>query len=293
MEIKKELLELLIKEIKNKSQIKTLEDSYISIKLNKFFQTNGDIKNKINIEFSIKKEKIIKSKEFKHILKNIREEIGKVYGCFLTNEFKKKEKILKKIIYRDEFNKLLKLHKSTRERLEYYPEIYSKIFSWFKETNTKIEKITIADIGCGLNPLSQIYIPKEIKIKNYFCYDLNPSDMEFLNSCFNKFKLNSFANNSDLITLNILKEINFQKADLVFIFKVIDSLEKIKRNISKNLLKKIKSKNIVISFPNKSLVSKEEFKIKRTWIKKFFEEMNWKFEEFKIENELFFLINKD
>lgn len=287
--IKKELLELLIKEIKSKKQIEELEDNYIKEKIEKYFLTKGDIRKKIEEEFIQKKDKIVKNKIFKTVVKKIREEIGIVYGSFLTQDFTKKEKILDKIKNYDEDNieDILKLHKSTRERINYYKEIYSKIFQFCKPKK-------IADLACGLNPISYFFIEKELGFSpKYFASDLNPKDMEFLNLFFKKFKINGVAKAYDIVDLKILKDKDFQECDLVFLFKALDSFEQIKKDISKKLLEEINAKNIVISFPTKSLVSKKEFKIeKRNWIINFINKKGWNLEQFEVENELFLLINK-
>lgn len=297
--IKKELLDLLIQNIKSKKQINQLEDNYIKEKIEKYLLTEGNIKKRLEKEYLEKKEKINKNKIFKKIVKSIREEIGIIYGSFLTQDFKKKEKILEKIKTipenknnqfenKEKIEELLKLHKSTRERIKYYKEIYFKIFEWYLPKK-------IADLACGLNPISYIYIREELKYEPfYFASDLNSNDMKFLNSYFEKFKINGIAKAYDIVNLNILKDENFIKTDLVFLFKAIDSFEKIKKNISKTLLEKIPAKHIVVSFPTKSIISKKDFKIeKRNWLINFIKKKEWNYKQFEVENELFFLIKKD
>lgn len=281
------LSQLLLNEIKSKKQIKGLEDKYIKNKFEKYFLTNGDIRKKLEKEFEKKSDKIIKNKIFKIVIKSIRQEIGIVYGSFLTEDFLKKDKILTKIKSNQYIYTLLKLHKSTKERLDFYPEIYEKIFNWYKPE-------IIADLACGLNPLAYNYIPnnKNQKIK-YLATDLNPNDMNFLNEAFKKLEIPATAKNYDITTLEILKDKQFQSADLVFLFKALDSLEKIKKNISKQLITNLNAKKIVISFPTKSLISKKIFKIeKRNWFFNFLEKENYNYEKFEIENEIFILITK-
>ncbi|NQZ85813.1 MAG: hypothetical protein HRU03_08895 [Nanoarchaeales archaeon] len=281
------LINLLVTQIKDKNQIKDLEDKLIIEKINKYFLTNGDIRKKLEKEFLKKENKIIKSKLFKEILKIIRKEIGIIYGSFLTSDFDKREKYLNQANTLEETQSMLKLHKSTRERVDYYNEIYNKIFEWKKPKK-------IADLCCGLNPIS-ISLMKEILnyTPKYFASDINPKDMEFMQLFFNKFKIKGTAKSYDLTKLEIIENKQFKDCDMVFLFKALDSLEFIKKNCTKELILKIPSKNIVVSFPTKSLVSKKEFKIeKRNWFIKFIEENNFKYERFEIENELFFLIEK-
>ena len=283
------LINLLLIEIKAKSQISELEDNYILEKLNSYFLTNGDIRKKLEKEYEVKKDKISKSKNFKEIVKTIRKDIGIVYGSFLTSEFSKKEKLLENIKNKDEIFELLKLHKSTRERVNFYDEIYKQIFIWYTP------KSGICDLACGLNPLSYFMFENKLpKNFSFFVSDLNPKDMNYLNLFFKKFKINGVAISYDITNLKFLEDKNFRSCDLVFLFKALDSFESAKKNISKEILEKIPQKHIVVSFPTKSLVSKEEFKKeKRNWLFNFLDKNGWKYETFEVENELFILITKN
>jgi hypothetical protein len=275
---------LLCSQIKSKKQIEDLEDKFILEKIEKFFLTNGQERKRLEIEFADKREKIIKSKLFKEVLKNIRSEIGVVYGSFLTKDFNKKEKQI-----RSSYEELLMFHKSSRERNDFYEEVYSKIFDWYKP------KLGIVDLACGLNPVSYSLIQNKFNLNlKYFVSDLNPSDMNFLNEFFKINKIDGVAKAYDLTNLKILENENLENFDLVFLFKALDSLEFVKKDVSKELLKRLPQQKIVVSFPTKSLVSKQEFKIeKRNWFFNFLEKEEWSYEQFEIENELFLLIDKN
>ncbi len=280
------LLNILLTQIKLKNQIKDLPNEFILSRVEQFFLTNGDKRKKLEKEFENKKEKILKNKIFKEVLKSIREEIGILYGSYLTSNFSKKEKILKESFETEE---LLELHKSSSERIKYYYQIYSEIFSWYEP------KFGIADLACGLNPLNFNEIKKIIKNKNLKAYasDLNPNDMKFIQNFFDENNISGIAKNHDITQMKFLEDKEFLECDLVFILKALDSFETIKKDISKTILEKIPQKNIVVSFPTKSIKSKIEFKPeKRNWLRNFLNKNNWKFKEFEIENELFFLIKK-
>jgi len=118
--------------------------------------------------------------------------------------------------------------------------------------------------------------------------------MDFLNNFFKKFNIDGIAKNYDLTNLDFINEKELVNCDLAFFFKSFDSLEEIKRGITKEILEKIPIKNIIASFPTRSLVSKKEFKNKeKGWLKKIIEENNWRYEQFEVENEIFFLIEKN
>ena len=250
----KNLKKLIISQIQEGKNLENLELNYIENKLEQFFLREGSKRKKVELEFKNNVDKILKTKIFKEIVKEVRKEIGQVYGQFLTQDFKKREKFLKNCKTKEEALEILKLHKSTRERINHYEEIYKVIFDWYKPKY-------IVDLACGLNPISYQIIESQLKYSpNYFASDLGILDMDFLNLFFKKFKIKGIAKNYDITNLSILEDKNFQKADLVFLFKALDSFEEIKKNISKELLEKISVKNIVVSFPTKSLVSKALWK---------------------------------
>ena len=164
---------------------------------------------------------------------------------------------------------------------------YSKIFQWYQPKK-------IADLACGVNPLAYNKIPNNItrEIK-YFASDLNPKDMQFLNDSFEKFNIPGIAKNYDLTTLKIVEDEELKSCDLVFLFKALDSLEQIKKDISKELIKAIPSKKIIVSFPTRSLLSKKQFKIeRRNWFFSFLGKEEYKYETFEVENEIFLMIDK-
>ena len=248
-----EILNMLLKKIKSKSQIKHLDDEFILRRIKKFLKTNGNIRVQLEKEFKL---------------------------SFLTRDFKKK-------LIENDYKDVLQLHKSTRERIESYEEIYKQIFKWHKPKK-------IGDLGCGLNPVSYKIIEKILKYKpEYIASDLNHADMKFLNNYFELHNIKGKAKVYDITNLEILNDKDFSECDLIFLFKVFDSLEFIKKNISKKLLNEIKSKYIVVSFPTQSLISKKNFDSnKRNWFKNYINKMNWKYKTLEIGNEIFYLIEK-
>lgn len=290
----KELETLLLNEIKSKTQFNSLTDEFILSRLNAYILTNGDKRKQLEKEYELKESKIHKSKKFKELVKAIREELGILYGSYHTSQFSKKEKYLEE---NKDVETLITLHKSSHERKEYYYQIYSKIFSWYQPTHG------VADLACGLNPLS--YKEIENKELKYFVSDLNPKDMGFLQEFFNQNKIKGKAIASDITTQQYLEEKEFKQCDLVFFFKALDSFETIKKNISKEILQNLPQKHLVVSFPTKSLGSKKEISArryknavsgikseKRNWLRNFMKQQEWNWEEFEVDNELFFLIEK-
>lgn len=279
-EYKKEKINLLVSYIKNKKEFSDIEDEFITELLY----------NKINDKDLIKiadHPKPEKSKEFKKSLKSIRKILHEVYGVFnisrnrtkllkeLENEVKKSDIINDKI--KTIHLELLKTHKSTIERINSYEKIYNKIFD-------NINPKSILDLSSGINPISYPWMNLD-KI-DYIATELNDNDVNLLNKYFNLMK--KFGLNGKAINLNLLKIKKLPETDICFIFKTLDSLEMLKRGITKDILNKIKSKIIVVSFPTRTLSGKNLSKRRLAW----FNNLISDYSTFEIENEIFYIVNK-
>ena len=111
-----------------------------------------------------------------------------------------------------------------------------------------------------------------------------------INNHFKANKINGKAFIFNLIDDDLDK---LPKVELCFMLKLLESLELIKRNISKELLKKINAKYFVVSFAKKALGKKVGIrKAGRSWFRRMLKELNYKYEIFDYENEIVFLIEK-
>ncbi|MBU2589869.1 MAG: hypothetical protein KKA65_00035 [Nanoarchaeota archaeon] len=233
------------------------------------------------LEFYIASKIIEKldKKDIIKIVKDTRAKLREVYGAFLSKGFLKRFRFLKSLKDLKDFDnheKILKLHVSSRERIPYYSEIYEKIFKITGKPKS------ILDLGCGLNPLSLPFM----KIKpRYIALELVEEDAEFIQLYFNKMKIKGNAYSVDLI--NIDKKL--PEADICFMFKLIDTLETLKWDITENLLENLKVKWIVASFATKSLGGRKSIK-KRDWFEKMIKDR--KYETFSVANELFYVIKQ-
>ena len=272
------IVECLTKKLQENKNLNNLSKEFLKQKIKNYFLREGQKEKKLKLELErVGEEKLEKNKLFKQILKEIKTEINHQYTIFLTSDFSKKQNLTN-------YKEILQSHKSSKERFPFYPEIYTKIFSWYKPKK-------IADLACGLNPISYNFMKIKPKI---FATDLAEKDMDFLNKFFKENKINAIAKNYDLTDENFLKEPELKDCDLIFLFKALDSIEEVKRHYSKILLEKLPAKHLVVSFPTKSIGSKQNFDMKkRNWFYKYLEKQNWEYKEFQIENEWFFLIEKE
>ena len=159
---------------------------------------------------------------------------------------------------------ILKKHLSTRERLPYYDKIYERIFGKFKGT--------VFDLGAGVNGFSSNFIPK---IK-YVGIEGIGQLVDLMSQYFKKEKLNAKAIHLSLFQLEKIKSLI--KAErgkkIAFLFKVLDSLEVLKRDFSKKLLMEITplTEKVVVSLATRSMISRKPFNVKRSWIVGFIQE---------------------
>ena len=226
--------------------------------------------------------KITNKKEFSKLPE---EDILLAYGKFEKRQCSDEEKIrltkdlLRKVHSAFASGKLLNIkdkdeewflrkHLSTRERLEHYPVLYEKLFS-------ELKKCSLIDLGSGINGFSYKFLPKKIKVE-YVGIETVGQLVDLLNFYFKKGKINGRAIHESLFNLEKIKKLieNCSKPRVVFLFKVIDSLEMIEGDYSKKLLKEITPlcEKIIVSFATKSMIKQERFKVNRKWIIDFIKE---------------------
>ncbi|MBN2459398.1 hypothetical protein JXB28_03880 [Candidatus Woesearchaeota archaeon] len=282
----------LVRDILAKKELKNLDESFVDEKLKAFLEKNKELEKKIKLELERKSyNQFQRSKEHELIIKKIRAELREIYGVFILNDYAKRHGLLKKLAQEpslENHNKVLELHKSSKERLPYYGVAYKKIFEV-----TGIPK-KIVDLACGLNPISYPYIAAAINANpEYLACDLAKKDLEFIQEYFRLRKINGKTSRLDLIG-EISRVPSITKgSDIVFLFKTLDSLESVKWNISKELLESISSKFIVVSFATKSIGGKKSIKKdKRGWFERLLAQKNLVFRTFEIPGEVFYIIQR-
>lgn len=207
-----------------------------------------------------------------------RELLHKVFGVFTSTKLlSPKEKPVEWI---------LRKHVSTRERLPYYTEIYKRIFGDFKK------EINIFDLGAGINGFSYGYLPKKSK---YIAIEAIGQLVKLMNNFFKKNKFSARAIHESLFELEKIKEIIKKEKGkkIVFLFKVLDSLEMLERDYSKKLLEEVVPlvDKVAVSFATRSLVARKKFKANRNWIKSFIQDNFNVLDEFELEGEKYIVFN--
>ncbi|HOI18532.1 MAG TPA: hypothetical protein PLX15_01570 [Candidatus Woesearchaeota archaeon] len=330
LEIPKNYTQKLVESVKEKKEFNLLLDSIILKELKIFSYENYTFLKK-----AITKSRNItdfsKSTYFKNCVKFCRSKLRKKTGLYLKN---KEEKIIlkessKKPLGVQNINKILLTHKSSFERFQYYPLIYKTIFKRFK-TNfpvNKNKKIKFIDLGCGLNPLSYVFIEKNfLNSSQYLAVDVDKRVLNIIEMFFKEKKLNGTTLNLDVFEIikqysdksakqnpikicTVCSEGDFSKiksfkksesdifiknssfsCDIALLFKIIDLIEEKGHKNSEILFRLIDARMIVASFPKKTISGKNMNVTKKRWLERMLSRLVYQFETFEIPTETFYLI---
>lgn len=243
---------VIIKKIKEKKSLNNLDDKLVLEKLENYL-----IKNNIKIENLNER-----SANFKKIVKELRNDLNRTYGCFNLD---------------DKFS--LESNSSTKERMKIYPRLYENIF----KITGKPE--TIVDLSCGFNPLSYSYINFKPK---FIVSELNENDCKRLENYFKDNKIDGKVLQIDLTKFNKLPE-----GEICFLFKVLDIIETKGHRLAERIIRELKCKFIVVSFSTRSLKGEKMKFPRRTWFEVMLTRLGLNFEKLEYENELFYVINKE
>lgn len=241
-----EKLNKLVKKIKEKKSLKKIDDKLVLEQINKFTTP------KTNLE---------KKKDFKKILKQIRNELNKIYGQYQLKE-----------------SLTLQSHKSTKERSPYYKDLYKNIFQITGKPKS------ILDLASGLNPLSYKFLNCKPK---YIATELTKEDVNNLNYYFKKNKINAKAIQKDLT-----KQKTFPKTDITFLFKVLDTIETKGHKLSEQIIKNLKSKYIIVSFSTLTVKGQRMRYPRRGWFEQMLKRLNIEYKKIIIPNEIFYILKK-
>jgi len=261
--------------IKNKP-LTYIDDSFLLKQVKSYLEQNVQCVDFINnLNF--------KNKKIKELIKTVRAKARKVYGLFVDENIVKRDSLL------DEFQtskdlsvikEILMLHLSTKERVSYMEELYQKIFSYTKKPKS------ILDVGCGLNPLTYPFMDITAK---YYANEFSQKDVDFINRFFSVYNIDGKADKIDLITE--YEKLKSYDVTVCFLFKVLDSLERVKKYISYKILENINAEFIIVSFPLKTVTGKAMRLNERNWFEKVCTRLNKKYETFSFKNEIFYVLS--
>ncbi len=248
----------IVSRIKQKKELKGIANKIIEDELNNYLT-----KHKLNLINPAKKE-------IKIIIKDIRSKLRTAVGMFQTSN---KNRAL--LLENNKISELLKTHYSTAERFDFYP--------YLKKIIKKLNINSIIDLGCGLNPLALAE-----KNVDYCALDINEEDLSLVKKYFEK---NSINGRVIICDLRKLPE-NIPKADLAIIFKVLDIIEKSNYKLAEKIIQNAGAKYILVSFATRTISGKPMVFKRRKWLEYIIKRLNYPYNTFNSNNEIFYLINK-
>lgn len=202
-----------------------------------------------------------------------RELLHKIYSAFTS------AKLLN--IKKKEEEWFLRKHLSSRERLNYYPELYNRLLS-------NLKGCSVVDLGSGINGFSYKFFPEKTEI-NYLAVEAVGQFVELMNFYFKNNNLNAKSFHESLFNLDEIKKLikDCDSPRIIFLFKVIDSLEMLEGDYSKKLLLELcpLCERFVVSFATESMIKRERFKVNRKWIIDFIKENFELLEDFSLGGE--------
>lgn len=278
MSKEKTIINDFIKKVKENKKYKSISEDIVRKEIDKYKKRyQSDVDDIYDEKFALKK---------------IRKELHRLYSSYQTKGKKKRvaylEELKKDSTNLEIVDKLLSTTVSTKERSEYYVDVYKKIF----EITGKPK--TILDLGSGLNPLSLQYM--NLQSLSYYAYDIDLDDIKFLNDYFKIMKNKGVNGKAEILDIRDLEKIsNLPSSDVIFMFKVYDLIvpkNKKERKLGEELIKLLirKTKFIVVSFATKTLTRRSMKLPIRRGFELMLERNNLKFENFSIENEVFYVV---
>ena len=186
-------------------------------------------------------------------VKEARKFLRKYFGVFLTNRVLKGK------------GDLLGIHVSSRKRD--YESFYRKIFESI--ANVK----SIVDLGCGVNGFSYGYLKDIIGDVDYVGIEAAGQLVKQMNIFFKEKGFDAHVIRGDLFNAKRILEIlkKAKKERVVFLFQVVDALENMKKDFSKELILELmkECEILVISLPLVSLGGRKRFAVSRKWLIEF------------------------
>ncbi|MBS3085384.1 hypothetical protein J4225_01735 [Candidatus Pacearchaeota archaeon] len=214
-------------------------------------------------------------------VKKTRELLGKIYSAFSGQRLMTRRKL--------SVEEVLKRHRSTRERLPYYSEIYKRVFN-------NIHFKSIVDLGAGVNGFTYALMPNGI---NYIGVEGVGQFVDLTNDYFKEEKIKGKVHHFSLFELDRVKRLVKKQPEprIALLFKVIDGLEILQRNYSKELINEIISvvsinDKIVVSFATKSFEKRRSFHAQRNWLVNFIKERFMIIDDFELGGERYLVFGK-
>jgi hypothetical protein len=214
---------------------------------------------------------IIRKEIIKHLTNN-----PKMIGALdKANALKQLVKSVKKSLYKG-----IGVFAKEKENLSVKERDYDVYHALFSITGVPKK---IVDLGSGMNPL---YYKHLGCTPEYAAYEIDNKCVKKINEFFANEKINGKAYCKDIMQIKELP-----KADVYFLFKLLESIETSKSHkTSEELIKRIPAKWIIASFSTKTLSGKQMNVPRRRWIELMLDRLSYEYRIIETSNEMFYAI---
>jgi 16S rRNA (guanine(1405)-N(7))-methyltransferase len=182
--------------------------------------------------------------------------LHQLYGAYIQDNANKKAAVLMNGINgpgdMEQLTAIMRLHTSTKERLPYLTQFYATV----NEAITKAYRLTVTrilDIGCGYNPFSIPWMPRNWALDAYYAYDADLSAAALHNRFLQLLGLPPLAGCMDLAVATPLETV-----DIALLCKLLPVLETQSKGRGFQLINELDARYIVVTFPVKSLGGREK-----------------------------------
>lgn len=173
-------------------------------------------------------------------------------------------------------------HASTKERLPILDQFYSTLLAKLPPPSS------VLDIACGFNPLALPWMSLAPNA-HYYAYDIHQPMIDFLNHALALLQVNGQAQVSDVLQASPTCEV-----DVAFLLKALPCLEQLNKQASYQLLRELKARYVIVSFPAHSLSGqcKGMTSYYETHFRSLIAQEPWEIERYEFATELVFLVTK-
>ncbi len=231
-----------------------------------------------------------RSKNGKEAVKRAKTKLHQVYGAYLGGwDAREAGALLDQLIggqseedVRRICRDMLFMHASMRERMQGLDEIYARIFDVTGRPSR------LLDIGCGFQPfaLPWMNLPREAK---YIGTEIDTRIVDLANRF-----LARIGQTGEIRAQDVLVSVPTDEVDVVFLFKILPSLEQQEKGCSGRILHEINAARVVVSLPTRTLggrdVGMDEYY--RRMMEEILRGGKWTVTEFAVERELFCILDK-
>ncbi len=188
------------------------------------------------------------------VVKVAKKKLRQVYGAFIDSFDYNKVKALqdqiipttRPVALKQTCEQILQCHQSTSERIGILDKACKSIFSVTGKPGS------VLDLGCGLHPYSIPWMGLK-QGTEYIAWEIDERIVDLVNGYFERSGINGRVELKD-----VLVDVPDYEVDVVFLLKMVPSLEQQEAGSSRKLIESLKAKWVVVSYPTASIGGAEK-----------------------------------